>query len=248
MKKLNIIYENTNMIFLRFFISISENYFLNIETYIHHTIGLTLMIISAFLIILINISVILENNILSFLFVIIISLESQATESFLYSFEKKLNHEFFVSIYYICFLEGFFGIIVLSFYLIIFIYILNIYRLYEISSNLQIICIILDIIFTLLFNIFRLKITEITKPSYNIIANFIGNCFLNIFNILIKKEKITKEIIISTVFCSFGTMIFCEVMILHFCNLDKNTNIETILRSDYDSAHLNELYMIENNK
>ena len=242
MKKLTIIYENINMIFLRFFISLSENYFLNIQNYVHHKIGLTLMIIPAFIIIWMNIYVILDINIISFLLVIIISLESQAAESFLYSFEKKLNYEYFVSIYYICFLEGLFGMIILAIYLIIFKFIFNIYKLYEITTNEQIIYIIGDIISTLCFNAFRLKISEITKPSYNIIANFLANCFFNIYCILIQKETNIKEMIISTFFCSLGTMIFCEVMTLNFCDLDKNTNKKTIIRAILDSNQSSELF------
>ena len=246
MKKLTIIYENINMIFLRFFIPFSENYFLNIQTYIHHKIGLILMIIPAVLIIVMNIYVILNIKIISFLLIIIISLESQAAESFLYSFEKKLNHEYFVSIYNICFLEGFFGMIILVIYLILFKFIFNTYKLFEITTIQQIMYIIGDIICTLGFNVFRLKISEITKPSYNIIANFLANFFFNISYILIQKETITKEMIISTIFCSLGTMIFCEVMTLNFCDLDKNTNKQTIIRAILDLNQLNELSL--NNK
>ena len=243
MKKLNIIYKNTNTIFLRFFISISENYFLNIQTYVHHLIGLTLIIFSAFLIILMNISLILENEI-SFLFVLIISLESQATESFLYSFEKKLNYEYFVSIYYICFLEGLIGIIIITFYLIIYSFFVKSYSFLEAIKSFHICYIILDIILTLFFNIFRLKIIEVTKPSYNIIANFLGFLFLTIFYVIQKNEnkKITKEIIISTIFCSLGTMIFCEIMTLHFWDLDKNTNNETKNRARLDSIRTSQLF------
>ena len=102
----------------------------------------------------------------------------------------------------------------------------------------------MDIIFTLFFNIFRLKIIEVTKPSYNIIANFLGFLFLTIFYVIQKNEnkKITKEIIISTIFCSLGTMNFCKIMTLHFWDLDKYTNNETKNRARLDSIRTSQLF------
>ena len=149
----------------------------------------------------------------------ILYLEFGFIRSIYYSFEKKLNFEYYISIYYIVFLEGIFGMLITLIYTFIssFIFQTNYnININEILTIEGIISILLFCILTCFCNLCRLKISEKKKPSFNIITL----CFF-----FINKNNIDLNwIYIYFIFLLIGNLIFCEIISLNFCQLDKYTN------------------------
>ena len=79
---------------------------------------------------------------------------------------------------------------------------------------------------------------EKERPSYVILGKSISNLLINsIFNIIFGKQNpfINNNIeILKTVLSILGCLIFSEIMILHFCNLDKNTTNKTFKRGQIE--------------
>ena len=88
-----------------------------------------------------------------------------------------------------------------------------------------------------IYNISRLKMIEKERPSYIILGKSISNLLASIFNIIIGKQNPFKDNyieILNTVLSILGCLIFSEIMILHFCNLDKNTTNKTFKRGQIE--------------
>ena len=177
-------FDNLNKIFLCLFVTYNEIYILNIQTYIHNIIGLIIINIS--LIDVIIYSVIRNLNqldFLSFLLFFIITLEYQYIESVLYTIEKKLNFEYFISIYKLCFYEGIFGIILTIIYRFFSVFIFKNDNSFLIHIENKegtfktILILFLYCILTLIYNICRLKISE-TRPCFNVIGDILSFFFM----------------------------------------------------------------------
>ena len=177
-------FDNLNKIFLCLFVTYNEIYILNIQTYIHNIIGLIIINIS--LIDVIIYSVIRNLNqldFLSFLLFFIITLEYQYIESVLYTIEKKLNFEYYISIYKLCFYEGIFGIILTIIYRFFSVFIFKNDNSFLIHIENKegtfktILILFLYCILTLIYNICRLKISE-TRPCFNVIGDILSFFFM----------------------------------------------------------------------
>ena len=196
---------------------------------------------------MINASIFNQFNTKKFIYVIILSFENQFLLSYLYIIEKKLNYEYFINIFKMSCFEGLFGIIIIIFLMIInqvffidSILNFNNFSLFikQINNILNFLLIITFIILSCLINIFRLKITEFTRPSTNSIGHLLSIFFIDIFDSFYKGPKIqifSYDIIFSSIFSIIGTFIFCEVIVLNFCNFDKYTFDKLSRRSEDDT-------------
>ena len=232
-------FDNLNKIFLCLFVTYNEIYILNIQTYIHNIIGLIIINISLIDVIIYSIIRNLNQlDFLSFLLFFIITLEYQYIESVLYTIEKKLNFEYFISIYKLCFYEGIFGIILTIIYRFFSVFIFKNDNSFLIHIENKegtfktILILFLYCILTLIYNICRLKISE-ARPCFNVIGDIFSFFFLDIFNGIVKNIW-NIESYISTIFSLIGSFIFCEIITLNFCDLDKNTKNQTIKRGIKD--------------
>ncbi len=238
------ILEGLNILLLGIFVYMNEHLYLNTQTYRHQRIGFVLVFLSS----LIKIFSSIKNNKLfelNLLIYIILIIEKEFVHSMIGIFEKKLNYEYFVSIYKICGLEGIFGLL---FYLCNYLYYNNIRECCSqlikiIYSPLSVLPFIISV---LIYNLCRLKIAEKTRPSYNTIGYFINNLFLNIFNVSGKKDFWTVQNIVCTILSMIGAFIFCEVFTVKCCDLDKNTIYETVSRGKIDTCELLETSSNEN--
>ena len=236
--------EGLNILLLGIFVYMNEYLYLNTQTYSHQQIGFVLVFLSS----LIKLFSSIKNNKLfelNLLIYIILIIEKEYLHSMIGIFEKKLNYEYFVSIYKICGLEGIYGLI---FYLCNYFYYNNIK---EYCSQLMKIfysplSVLPFIISVLIYNLCRLKIAEKTRPSYNTIGYFINNLFLNIFNVSGKNDIWTVQNIVCTILSMIGAVIFCEVITLKCYDLDKNTIYETISRGKIDTCLILETSSNEN--
>ena len=228
-----ILKNNFNIIFLCVFIALNEHIYLNIQTYNYHILGYILYIISLIIDLFINMD---EFNKYA-IFLLIISLESQYIESLFFIFEKTLNHNYFIKITYICFLEGLFGMI------IVFIFYLSPFTSYKLFPQKKDIFIILIYCFlTCIINLCRLRITELSRPSNNLIGKILCTLSINIVSSIFddNNEKYiwNKQNIMIIFFLLIGAFIYCEVITLHFLNLDKNLTNNIIDRGNKETNSL----------
>ena len=226
--------NNFNMIFLCIFIALNEHIYLKIQSYNYHKLGYILYFISLIIDLLININ---EFN-KSLLFILIISLESQYIESLFYIIEKKLNYEHYIQISYICFLEGIFGIILI----VIFYYTSLISEPLIPKGKNDVLIIILYLFLTCIANLCRLRVTEISRPSYNLIGKNLCTLSIDIVSSIFedknKKYKWNITNILIMVFSLIGAFIYCEVITLHFLNLDKYITNNIIDRGNRETIEM----------
>ena len=241
------------------FIFINEYYYLKSETYIHQKLGIGINISCLFIISLIK----LINNgskLSSFFYSIVIVIQYTYIKSFMYIIEKKLNYEYFINIYFICFVEGFLGTIILLF-IILFLILFNPFNYNKNSINeiiprfeynniiLWSILIPLYIFSLTIVNISRLKIIEKNRPSFIIIGKAFRHLFFSIADVLIKEDG-NNDIyaIINTFISLLGSLILGEMMILNFFNLNKYTKNLTSQRGELEtkSSSKNELEVVRN--
>lgn len=246
-KKREDILDNLDIIFFTLLVCINEHSILKIQTYKHHKLGIFFIIFALIILTLSNyLRIFNQFNTKKFIYVIILSFENQFLLSYLYIIEKKLNYEYFINIFKMSCFEGLFGIIIIIFLMIInqvfFIdSILNFNNfsfIKQINNILNFLLIITFIILSCLINIFRLKITEFTRPSTNSIGHLLSIFFIDIFDSFYKGDKIqifSYDIIFSSIFSVLGTFIFCEVIVLNFCNFDKYTFDKLSRRSEDDT-------------
>ena len=246
-KKREDILDNLDIIFFTLLVCINEHSILKIQTYKHHKLGIFFIIFALIILTLSNyLRIFNQFHTKKFIYVIILSFENQFLLSYLYIIEKKLNYEYFINIFKMSCFEGLFGIIIIIFLMIInqvfFIdSILNFNNfsfIKQINNILNFLLIITFIILSCLINIFRLKITEFTRPSTNSIGHLLSIFFIDIFDSFYKGPKIqifSYDIIFSSIFSVLGTFIFCEVIVLNFCNFDKYTFDKLSRRSEDDT-------------
>ena len=243
-KKISDIFENTDRIFFIFIICLFENFYLNIHLYIHHYLGLFLSVISLIILIFSDFSELNELFSSLFIIIMIIYLEIACIDAFQVLIEKKLNTDYYVNVYYICFIEGIYGIcFLLIFYLLT--YEGDYLSLFKIKNFKTIYYLFgfFEIILSCSYNLCRLKISEKNRPSYNIIGDLICMLLYNIYKSIFKKFIWTHKVIFTTFFSLLGSLIFCEVITFNFWNLDKYTFYRTSIRADLELSTI----LYENN-
>lgn len=247
------------------FIFLNECYYLKIETYIHQKLGVG---IDLFCLFFSFIYILLKENfdykLSSFLYVLILKIQSTYLQSFLYVFEKRLNYEYYVNINLICFSEGIIGIIILLIfdllYNIISVKVLKKETYFVIqketipndNKNLYFFIFIIIPIYCFslcVLNVSRLKIAEKKRPTYVIIGKALTNLFISIVDIIRDKDESDTLTIINMIFGVLGSLIFCEIITLHFCGLDKNTLDLTSMRAKSETdISIIELQEFQNQK
>ena len=237
MKSISSKFKSFEFIVLCLSVCINECYTLNIQIYNHQILGLYLVISSLIISFIININK--NQNFQSFILIIIIIIESKFILAMLYIIEKKLNYEYFININLLLFIEGIFGICILLIYRIFYVFIFKFDNSFFIQiknnkNNLELFLIyFLYSILSFIYNFCRLRITELTRPSYNIIGNLL--CFF--FDVIIESilmKKFLKMDIITFIISLFGFLVYCEIIILKFCKLDENTIFKTKMRASKD--------------
>ena len=238
------LFENTDRIFFIFIICLCENFFLNIHFYNHQNLGLFLSVISLIILIFSDFSELNELFSSLFIIIMIIYLEIACIDAFQVLIEKKLNTDYYINVYYICFIEGIYGIcFLLIFYLLTckgdylsFFKIKNFKTIYYLFG-------FFEIILSCSYNLCRLKISEKNRPSYNIIGDLICMLLYNIYKSIFKQFIWTQKLIFTTFFSLLGSLIFCEVITFNFWNLDKYTFYRTSIRADLELSTI----LYENN-
>ena len=232
-------YNAIHFTFFFIFFFINESYFLNIQIYSHHLLGIGIILLGLVLYIIIRILLDknkLENNTLSIVLIILISIENQYVRTINYLLPKKLNTYYFMNMYLICFLKGLTGIILYIIFFIFYYYIFKFQNEISPFDDLKtfgfkdIITSITTLTYCFsigLYNVVSLKITEKYRPSYNIISEVLTLLYFYIFVILPSKNEIRLYpifMIVILFIILFGLLIFCETIIIKCFHLDKNTN------------------------
>ncbi len=242
LKKISDIFENTDRIFYIFILCLGENFFLNIHFYNHHYLGIFLSVISLIILIFSDFTELIELFSSLFIIIMIIYLEIGFLDSFQVLIEKKLNIDYYVNVYFICFIEGIYG---LCFFVIFYLLTckgdyLSLFKIQNFKTIYYLFC-FFEIILSCSYNLCRLKISEKNRPSYNIIGDLICMLLYNIYKSIFKEFIWTHKVIFTTFFSLLGSLIFCEVITLNFWNLDKYTFYRTSIRADLElSSIINE--------
>ena len=239
--------------FICLFIFMNEYYYLKIQNYIHQKLGIGINLSCLFLTSFIK----LINNgckLSSFFYSIVIIMQCTYIQSFLFILEKKLNYEYYINIYFICFIEGIFGTIILLF-IIFFLKFYNPFDYNTILINEKLISefglnklifwffIIPLYAFSLtIVNISRLKIIEKNRPSFIIIGKAFRNLLFAIVDTL-KNNYINKDVyaIINMFVSLLGSLILGEMIILNFFDLNKYTSILTAKRGELEMKYINNI-------
>ncbi len=250
-------------IFFNNLICVVELNFLKIKIHRHHILGMginSIFLFSSFIYYSFQIkeefSLFL---VVSFILIIIISFQTQFLKIIYYIIPKKLNFEYFINMNLISFIKG----IIQFIFCLILEYFFNdkfkyqfsnkpykIFNLLEILAQIHISLQILFILFYCIICCFQitytLKIIEESRPSYNLIPMFFS---LFLFRILESFYYIPFNIaivmIISLTFQIIGTLIFCESIIISYCNFDRNTIYIISKRSEIETIQIITSY-IEN--
>ncbi len=231
------------MIFYCIFVFINEPFFLNCKLYRHHYLGLILCSFYVIYKIIKDLSVIInENNFLYSILCLIIYSQLGFLFSARIIIQKILNFEYYVSIYYIYFLEGFFCLICVFIYILFSIFFYNdpsikFFFTIIIYYNLflYIIIIIIECLLDFLNLFCTLKIIQISRPSYDSIAFIVYSLILDL--IVDTPENIF--LILFNFIPIIGCLIYCEIIILNFYDLDKYTYIRTSKRGENELLLLN---------
>ena len=238
---LNEKFQPSKRIFFILILCLSENYFFNFEINNHHYLGLVLSVLSLLLTIINNLLKIQYNSLL--FLIVLLYVQFGFIGSSLYLIEKKLNFKYYINVYYICFIEGIFGCLYCLISYLTLKKNFNIFLLRNVNYNeilTFIILIIIDCILTCIYNICRLKISEKNRPSYNIISEVLWVFFSTVSDSILKKKSWGFELILYYFFSLLGSCIYCEVISLNFCGLNKNTFSITAKRAKMEIYCLKE--------
>ena len=233
-------------LFFSIFIFFIEHYFLKINTLKHHILGIGMNAI----LLSINIIYTFHNRmkeisfytILSFTPIFFIILEKQILQIFYYIIPKKINYEFFMNMNLISFLKS---VIQFALCLLLYFFFLDEFK-YQISdSNSKInlleieefkyVFICLYFVISCLQIIYVLKITEVSRPSYNLIPIFFSNYIYRIIDMYFNEFDIM--FLLSFTPSILGILIFCETIIFSCHNLDKFTIYEISQRANNEALN-----------
>ena len=218
-----------------------ERLILKIHFYCHHIIALFFNFLS--IIYIIFITIIHYDwkvyKIKDLIIVFIIIFQSQILQSFAFIIAKKLNNSYFINIHLIMVIEGIIGMIILIIFDIFYVFIFKydnyfIIKLgnpkYEGLYFIKFIIIVVYCICICGLNKSYLDITEKVSPIYTMVGKGLSDFTIAIAQ-LIEKSLINKQSIkfnAKAIFFYFfsilGNCIFCEIIVLNFCDLNKNTN------------------------
>ena len=256
MKKFDELFVNIELFTLFTSLILFERLILKIHFYRHHIIALFFNFLS--IIYIIFITIINYDwkvyKIKDLIIVFIIIFQSQILQSFAFIIAKRLNDSYFINIHLIMVFEGIIGMIILIIFDIFYVFIFKydnyfIIKLgnpkYEGLYFIKFIIIVVYCICICGLNKSYLDITEKVSPIYTMVGKGLSDFTIAIAQ-LIEKSLINKQSIkfnAKAIFFYFfsilGNCIFCEIIVLNFCNLNKNTNKKIHQRA------INEISLIE---
>ena len=232
--------ENIELFTLFTSLIVFERIILKIQIYRHHIIGLFFNFVSIICVIFIQII----NydwkvyKIKDLIFVFIIIFQSQIIQSFAFIIVKKLNYSYFINISLIMTFEGIIGMIILIIFDIFYVYIFKLDNTFIIKvgnpryEGLYFIKFIMISIYCICIcglNKSYLDITEKVSPVYTMVGKGLSDFTITIGklieNSLINNQsnRLNNKSIFFYFFQILGNCIFCEIIILNFCELNKNT-------------------------
>ena len=228
MKKFSNLKENIELFTLFISFIISEKIFLNIKMFNHHKLGLFLNLFSILSLIVLTIIKDFRGDFKYLFYVFIIIFESQILQTFCFTLIKILNYKYYINIYYIMFLEGFLGMIFLIIFDVVYLYIFKENILFNIQKTNHstfsiIISFIIYCICTCGLNCSYLKITEEVSPMYTMVGKGLSEFSIYVSKIVLNEIKFSFKQSVFFFFSILGNSIFCEIIILHFLNLDEFT-------------------------
>ena len=256
MKKFDELFVNIELFTLFTSLILFERLILKIHFYRHHIIALFFNFLS--IIYIIFITIINYDwkvyKIKDLIIVFIIIFQSQILQSFAFIIAKRLNDSYFINIHLIMVFEGIIGMIILIIFDIFYVFIFKydnyfIIKLgnpkYEGLYFIKFIIIVVYCICICGLNKSYLDITEKVSPIYTMVGKGLSDFTIAIAQ-LIEKSLINKQSIkfnAKAIFFYFfsilGNCIFCEIIVLNFCDLNKNTNKKIHQRA------INEISLIE---
>ncbi len=241
MNKFDDLFVNIELFTLFTSLILFERLILKIHFYRHHIIALFFNFLS--IIYIIFITIINYDwkvyKIKDLIIVFIIIFQSQILQSFAFIIAKKLNNSYFINIHLIMVFEGIIGMIILILFDIFYVFIFKydnyfIIKLgnpkYEGLYFIKFIIIVVYCICICGLNKSYLDITEKVSPIYTMVGKGLSDFTIAIAQLieksLINKQsiKFNAEAIFFYFFSILGNCIFCEIIVLNFCDLNKNTN------------------------
>ena len=233
MKKIKSLFLDHLKFFVLFFsYFINEKYFLKIRFYRHHKLSLYLISLSLIIYFIIYlIKDLYKYKIKATISLLLIITLSQYIQSTNYIIAKKLNYEFFINMNLILTIIGLLGLIIGYFSYNYFIYKIIYFSLFDYLQNEDFRIIIIYCLISSILYILEFKVVEETKPSYAIMGRGLSNLMVCILKLFYVQEKDKQEI------SSFGNiclsvvyilcfLIFSEIIIFNFWDLQKNTRYE----------------------
>ena len=233
MKKIKSLFLDHLKFFVLFFsYFINEKYFLKIRFYRHHKLSLYLISLSLIIYFIIYlIKDLYKYKIKATISLLLIITLSQYIQSTNYIIAKKLNYEFFINMNLFLTIIGLLGLIIGYFSYNYFIYKIIYFSLFDYLQDKDIRIIIIYCLISSILYILEFKVVEETKPSYAIMGRGLSNLMVCILKLFYVQEKDKQEI------SSFGNiclsvvyilcfLIFSEIIIFNFWDLQKNTRYE----------------------
>ena len=240
MKKIKSLFLDHLKFFVLFFsYFINEKYFLKIRFYRHHKLSLYLISLSLIIYFIIYlIKDLYKYKIKATISLLLIITLSQYIQSTNYIIAKKLNYEFFINMNLILTIIGLLGLIIGYFSYNYFIYKIIYFSLFDYLQNEDFRIIIIYCLISSILYILEFKVVEETKPSYAIMGRGLSNLMVCILKLFYVQEKDKQEI------SSFGNiclsvvyilcfLIFSEIIIFNFWDLQKNTRYEISKRGAF---------------
>lgn len=240
MKKIKSLFLDHLKFFVLFFsYFINEKYFLKIRFYRHHKLSLYLISLSLIIYFIIYlIKDLYKYKIKATISLLLIITLSQYIQSTNYIIAKKLNFEFFINMNLFLTIIGLLGLIIGYFAYNYFIYKIIYFSLFDNLKSEDMRIIIIYCLISSILYILEFKVVEETKPSYAIMGRGLSNLMVCILKLFYVQEKDKQEI------SSFGNiclsvvyilcfLIFSEIIIFNFWDLQKNTRYEISKRGAF---------------
>ena len=156
-----------------------------------------------------------KNKLLVILYLIILLIKSQAT-AFAHLLFEYINRNYLLDMYFLIIFEG----IPKFIFIIIIIFLKNIKMNFGIFNKLDYILLFIHYLTIFLYTYTKCKIFEKLRAIHHILVLCIFEILFPLFHLDFKFNII--DLIIGFI-SFFGCLIYCEIIILHFCGLDKKT-------------------------
>ena len=248
-----------------FFFILIEHRFLKISIARHQILGIIINFFGIIISILHQITLDENCNYISLILIFCLIMESQFLKTISYIIPKKLNYEYFYNMNKIIFIKGLFGLgisSILGLIIHFFFHIMydnqdakELFHILDFEDDEKpklIFCVIIYCITSCINNILILKIIEDTRPSNTLLEPPISQIFKHIFFMFYSKnfkmpnlpsgkthgEDSNLALLMLTFLLSFfGALIFCEVIVIKLCNINKNTINEISKRAFSESLY-----------